>query len=131
MADISTHLQSAETVIAVVGATDTPWKYGGKIYCDLKAKGFKVWAVNPNRSSVDGDPTYPDLASVPGDIDIVDVVVPPEIGERIVADAAELGLSHVWFQPGAESRSVIELAEEAGLDVIHHQCIMVQAGRVG
>lgn len=131
MTDVAAHLESADTVIAVVGATDTPWKYGGKIYCDLKAKGFQVRAVNPNRDSVDGDPTYPNLGAVPGEIDIVDVVVPADVGERIVADAAELGLTHIWFQPGAESPRVIGLAEEAGLDVIHHQCIMVQAGRVG
>jgi predicted CoA-binding protein len=130
VADIAQHLRKADTVIAVVGATDTPWKYGGKIYCDLKTKGFQVRAVNPNRDSVDGDPTYPDLASVPDDIDIVDLVVPPDICERIVADAGELGLTHVWFQPGAESPAVIEQAEAAGLDVIHHQCIMVRAGRV-
>lgn len=131
MADIATHLRSADTVIAVVGATDTPWKYGGKIYRDLKMKGFQVRAINPNRDSVDGDPTYPNLASVPGTIDIVDVVVPPATCERIVAEAAELGLTHIWFQPGAESRQVIDQAEAADLDVIHHQCIMVQAGRVG
>ncbi len=130
MADIAEHLESADTVIAVVGATDTPWKYGGKIYCDLKAKGFQVRAVNPNRDSVDGDPTYPNLASVPGEIDIVDVVVPPDVAERIVADAAELELTHIWFQPGAESQRVIDQAEAAGLDVIHHECIMVRAGRV-
>jgi predicted CoA-binding protein len=131
MADIAEHLESANTVIAVVGATDTPWKYGGKIYRDLKAKGFLVRAVNPNRNSVDGDPAYPDLASVPDEIDIVDVVVPPDVAERIVVDAAELGLTHIWFQPGAESQRVIEQARAAGLDVIHHQCIMVRAGRVG
>jgi predicted CoA-binding protein len=131
MAELTDHLESADTVIAVVGATDTPWKYGGKIYCDLKAKGFQVRAVNPNRDSVDGDPTFPDLAAVPDDIDIVDVVVPPDVGERIVADAAALGLTHIWFQPGAESQRVIEQAKAAGLDVIHHQCIMVRAGRVG
>lgn len=131
MPDISEHLRRSNTVIAVVGATDTPWKYGGKIYCDLKAKGFQVRAVNPNRDSVDGDPTYPDLAAVPDEIDIVDLVVPPEIGEQIVADAAELGLTHIWFQPGADSLEVIEQAEAAGLDVVHHQCIMVRAGRVG
>ena len=130
MADIAQHLRKADTVIAVVGATDTPWKYGGKIYCDLKTKGFQVRAVNPNRDSVDGDPTYPDLASVPDDIDIVDLVVPPDVCEGIIADAAELGLTHVWFQPGAESPDVIEQAEAAGLEVIHHQCIMVRAGRV-
>ena len=131
MAEITEHLESADTVIAVVGATDTPWKYGGKIYCDLKTKGFQVRAVNTNRDSVDCDPTYPNLAAVPDRIDIVDVVVPPDVGETIVADAAELGLTHIWFQPGAESQRAIDQAEAAGLEVIHHQCIMVRARRVG
>jgi predicted CoA-binding protein len=131
MTSIEEHLRSSDTVIAVVGATDSPWKYGRRIYCDLKSKGFRVRAVNPNRETVDGDPAYPDLASVPGRIDIVDLVVPPDVGHQIVADMAELGLAHVWFQPGAESTSLIAKAEAAGLDVIHHQCIMVRAAKLG
>ena len=30
------------TYLAVVGATDDPAKFGGRIYRDLKAKGFRV-----------------------------------------------------------------------------------------
>lgn len=131
MSSIGDHIASAETVIAVVGATDNPAKFGGRIYCDLKAKGFQVRAVNPNRSTVDGDVSYPDLASVPGDIDIVDLVVPSQVGHSIVAQMAELGLRHVWLQPGAESESLIRAAESAQLDVTHHACIMVEAGMVG
>ena len=127
MTDVSDLLRSKETSIAVVGATDARWKYGGRIYCDLKAKGFTVWPVNPNRETVDGDTCYPDLASVPADIDIVDVVVPADVGMTIVDQMADLGLPLVWFQPGAESRELIDHARDAGLDVIHHRCIMIEA----
>lgn len=131
MSSIVDHLESPETVIAVVGATDNPAKFGGRIYCDLKAKGFEVRAVNPNRETVDGDVCFPDLASVPDDIDIVDMVVPSDVGHRIVDQMVDLGLRHVWLQPGAESPELIEAAETAGLDVTHHSCIMIEAGRVG
>lgn len=127
MSDVGKLLRSKDTSIAVIGATDSKWKYGGRIYCDLKAKGFTVWPVNPNRETVDGDLAYPDLASVPGEIDIVDVVVPSDVGTTIVDQMADLGLPLVWFQPGAESSGLIEHARDLGLDVIHHRCIMVEA----
>ena len=130
MSNVQDHLRSADTVIAVVGATDDPAKFGGRIYCDLKAKGFQVRAVNPNRATVDGDISYPTLASVPDNIDIVDVVVPPHVGHSIVEQMSESGLRHLWLQPGAESQSLIEAAEAAQLDVTHHACIMIDAGNV-
>ncbi|NIQ54637.1 MAG: CoA-binding protein, partial [Gemmatimonadetes bacterium] len=51
--------------MAVVGATDSPDKYGGIIYRDLKRRGFRVFAVNPGRETVDGDPAYAGLADLP------------------------------------------------------------------
>ena len=126
MTDTRALLASKDTTIAVIGATDSKWKYGGRIYCDLKAKGYDVWPVNPNRETVDGDRAYPDLAAVPAEIDVVDVVVPSDVGMTIVDQMAELGLDLIWLQPGAESPELIDHAKEAGLEVIHHRCIMVE-----
>lgn len=126
MTDTRQLLASKGATIAVIGATDSEWKYGGRIYRDLKAKGYDVWPVNPNRETVDGDKAYPDLASVPADIDLVDVVVPSDVGMTIVDQMAELGLDVIWLQPGAESPELIAHADEAGLEVIHHRCIMVE-----
>ena len=123
-------LTSPDTVIAVVGATDSPGKYGGIIYRDLKRKGFQVRAVNPNRATVAGDPAYPNLASVPDEIDIVDMVVSPQDGDSVLAEAIELGLPRIWFQPGSESRTLTTRSEEAGLETISHACIMVVARNV-
>ena len=126
MTDVRDLLDSTDTSIAVIGATDSPGKYGGRIYRDLKRKGYRVWPVNPNRETVDGDPAYADLASVPDEIDLVDVVVPPDVGMTIVDQMSRLGLDLVWLQPGAESQVLIGRAEAAGLDVIHNRCIMVE-----
>lgn len=130
MSELEEHLGRADTVIAVVGATDTRGKYGGIIYRDLKRKGFTVRAINPNRATVDGDPSFPDLGSVPGPIDIVDVVVPPEVGHQAVSDAATLEVDHVWLQPGAESDELINEARSLGLEITHHDCIMVRTSEV-
>lgn len=114
-------------LIAVVGATDNPSKFGGRIYRDLKRKGYRVAAVNPGRSSVDGDAAYPDLASLPERPSIIDVVVPPRIGLEIARQASAIGLDSLWFQPGAESPQLKAFLDSSGLTYSFHVCIMVQA----
>lgn len=127
MTDLSALLADDDTSVAVVGATDVPSKYGSVIYRDLKRKGFKVFAVNPNRDTVDGDPAYDTLADLPEAPDIVDLVLPADKGVEVVRRALELGYDRVWVQPGAESPELLTLLQESGADYIAHACIMVQS----
>lgn len=120
-------LKDRNTLIAVIGATDSPGKYGGVIYRDLKKRGYRVVAVNPNRSTVDGDPSHPDLASLPERPDIVNVVVPRHEGRTVVDQWAELGGTSIWFQPGSQDRALVQQALDAGMDVVDGDCIMVVA----
>lgn len=112
-------------IIAVVGATDTPGKYGGRIYRDLKSKGFTVYPVHPSAPTVDGDPAYRSVADLPEPPDIVDLVVPHEIGARVVGRLDD-PLPFVWVQPGAEGDALAEmLAERGAPHVADGSCIMV------
>lgn len=115
-----------ERVWAVVGASEDTSKYGNRIYRDLKQAGYEVYGVNPNATSVDGDPVYPTLADLPVKPSVVDVVVPSWVGRRIADEAAQHGIGIFWLQPGAESDELIEHATSLGLDVIHHHCAMVE-----
>ena len=65
MKDIIELLDKPGATVAIVGATDNPSKYGSVIYRDLKLKGFTVYSVNPNRSTVDGDPAFKRLEDIP------------------------------------------------------------------
>ena len=120
-------LDGGDPLIAVVGATDDPSKYGATIYRDLKHKGFRVVAVNPNRETVDGDPSYPSLAELPADPDIVNIVVPPDQTYRVVQRSRELGFMRVWLQPGAEDRRVLRYLQEHDFDFLANTCIMVHS----
>ena len=127
MNDIATLLNRDDTTIAVVGATDDPSKYGSVIYRDLKRKGFTVYPVNPNRDTVDGDPTYPSLAHLPANPTIVNVVVPPTATLNVLRKARELGLTNVWVQPGAESPEVMAYLNENDFNYLANACIMVRS----
>jgi uncharacterized protein len=123
-------LSDPSTVVAVVGATDSPGKYGGIIYRDLRGRGHRVVAVNPNRDSVAGDPAYPSLGVLPERPGIVNLVVPPRVGTKVVDEWVSLGGESVWFQPGAYDRALIQRAVDAGLDAIEGDCIMVVSRRL-
>ncbi|MDP3983439.1 MAG: CoA-binding protein [Acidimicrobiia bacterium] len=131
MTDFLELLAAPDTTVAVVGASDNMAKYGAIIYRDLKARGFPVFPVNPNRTTVDGDPAYPNLATLPEEPTIIDMVIPADIGLSVLEEADRLGYRRVWFQPGSESAELLRYAQERGFDLLHDACIMVVAGSVG
>ena len=87
---VSSRLELPDPLIAVVGATDRPGKFGGKIYRNLKGKGYRVVAVNPGRATVDGDEAFGSIADLPEPPDIVNIVVPPPRTLRVLDDVAEI-----------------------------------------
>ncbi len=130
MNDLISMLDDAGTVIAVVGATDNPAKYGSVIYRDMKRKGYRVLGVNPNRETVDGDKAYPDLTSLPEPPDIIDLVVPGWIGIDVAREALELGHKGVWVQPGADSPQLVDFLQQNGFNYLADACIMVESRRM-
>ncbi len=126
MKDLIVLLGEPNPTVAVVGASDNPSKYGNVIYRDLRRKGFVVFAVNPNRTHVAGDETFPSLRALPDRPTIVDIVVPPAIGAKVLRECLDLGLINVWLQPGAESPDNLAFLQERGFNYIADACIMVQ-----
>ena len=80
------------STVAVVGCSDNPARDSLRIAKLLKSRGFKVIPVNPQldadalRSAL-GEKCYPDLASIPEPIEMVDVFRRSEFVPEIVEDA--------------------------------------------
>jgi len=117
----------AQETLAVVGASNDRRKYGNTVYRDMRAKGYSVIPVNPTAETIEGDKCYPDLASLPSKPDGVILVVPPPVTEKVVEQAADLGIERIWMQEGAESEKAIQTCRDRGISVIHGVCVMVQA----
>jgi len=124
---VSARLNSADPLIAIVGATDHPSKYGGIIYRDLKRKGYRVVPINPLRSTVDGDRCFASLGELDENPDIVNMVVPPVRTLRLLDDIAALDDAVVWIQPGAADAAVRARVIELGIPSLIDACIMVEA----
>lgn len=111
---------------AVVGATNNKDKFGYKIFKVMLEAGLEVYPINTGLTEILGKTCYPKLADLPIRPEAVNLVVPPRIGEIILCECAELGIKNIWLQPGADTPQVVQKAEQLGLSVVHHACIMVE-----
>jgi uncharacterized protein len=117
----------SQPVLAVVGASRDPKKFGNSIYRELKNKGYRVFPVNPHAETVDGDLCYPNLAALPETPGGIVLVVPPAETEKIVRQASAAKISRVWLQRGAESPEAISYCAANGIQVISGECILMFA----
>jgi hypothetical protein len=117
----------AQKNIAVVGVSRKKTKFGNAIYRELKQKGYNVIPVNPNMKFFEGDNCYPDLISVPVQVDAVVINVPPMQTEKVVREANEAGIKKVWLQQGSQSDEAINYCEENEIDFVSNECILMFA----
>ena len=110
--------------IAVVGHSDDPARDSHRVGRYLAAHGYEVFPVNPNARSTPALKFYPDLASVPGPIDIVDIFRRPEAIPEVVDQAIRAGARVVWMQEGLAHNAAADRARAAGLKVVMDRCIM-------
>ena len=110
---------------AVVGVSADAEKYGHRVFATLLNAGYEVMGVNPKNGVILGRQIYRSLAGLPVKPEVVDIVVPPTITESIVKQCADLGITRVWMQPGAESEAAIEFCREHSIEVVWGECAMV------
>lgn len=100
---------------AVVGATNKEDKYGYKIVKKLEEHNYNVYPINPSLEEIDGIKVYDKLSEIEDDIDVVDIVVNPQIGKHVIKEVNRLGIEYVWLQPGTRSDEIRDFAEENGI----------------
>jgi predicted CoA-binding protein len=109
--------------IAVVGASNDLVKPAGYVTAYLIERGLRVIPVNPTETEVQGEKSYPDLASVPEPVEVVDIFRRSEDVPPVVDDAIAIGAKAVWLQSGIVNHEAAAKAREAGLDVVQDRCI--------
>ena len=131
MQDVEQAIESflSGSPFAVAGASSDRAKYGNKVLRCYFQNGRKAHPLNPRELEIEGHAVYPDLVSLPEAVHGLSIITPPPVTERLVEQAAEAGIKHVWMQPGAESPLAVERARELGLNCIAGgPCLLVVLG---
>jgi predicted CoA-binding protein len=115
--------------IAVAGVSRTPNQPANAIYRKLKSAGHEVFAVNPNATEVEGEPCYPDIASLPGPIDGVVIATHPDAAVEVVRQCADRGIGRVWFHrsfgQGSVSDEAVAECQVRNIEAIVGGCPMM------
>ena len=125
--------------IAVVGLSSDPARPSNDVAAYLQRAGYRIIPVNPNETTVLGEPARASLreparrepSSVAGEpIDVVCIFrrsseVAPHVDEAIA-----VGAGVIWMQDGVIDRAAARRAREAGLVVVMDRCMLRDHARL-
>ena len=118
-------LENKNNLIALVGASNNPKKYGNKILLDLVSKGYNVVPINSKEDTIAGTKSYKNILDLKEPPSIINFVVPPSVGLQITKELVENNYDNFWYQPGAESYEISSYLSKNNKNFIDDKCIMV------
>ena len=118
--------------IALVGASPNWNRPSYFVMRYLQRKGYRVIPVNPRAldAPILGERAYPDLESVPVQIDVVDVFRRPEEVPAIAQSAIAIGARVLWLQLGIRNDEAATVGGLTGLTVVQDRCMKIEYGRL-
>jgi predicted CoA-binding protein len=127
--EIKEILENSKT-IAVVGLSDNPERDSYRVGKYMKDHGYTVIPVNPVKTEILGEKSYPDLSSIPSRVDIVDIFRNIEAIPGIVEEAIKIRAKVVWMQLGLAHNESARKAREAGLAVVQSKCLKIEHAKL-
>jgi len=110
--------------IAVVGASPNPQRPSHWISKFLRNSGFIIVPVNPGHDKLFGLTCYPDVESIPEDVDVVNIFRRSDQVLPIVKGTLlKQGVKLIWMQDNVYNEEAAALAETAGVAVVMNDCI--------
>jgi predicted CoA-binding protein len=120
--------------IVVAGVSRSGRAPANAIFRRLRACGHEVVPVNPHASELEGVPSYPTLAAVPGEFHGVLIATHPSVGAALVREAAARGVRRIWFHrsfgAGSVSPEALDACRALGIFPIVGGCPLMYCGPV-
>lgn len=112
--------------IAVAGVSRQAHAAANAVFRKLRDCGYEVFPVNPNAEEVEDVRCYPDVPSVPGEVDGVVIATHPRVSASVVSQCEEHGVRRVWFHrsfgAGSVSDEAVRECRTLGIDCIVGGC---------
>ncbi len=120
------HLLQQSKTVAIVGISNKEDRASYQVAKWLQQNShFTLFFVNPVIDDVLGQKTYPSLAEIPEQIDIVDVFRKAEDCPSVLEKAIAIGAKSIWLQLGITNDEVASKGLETGMQVVMDRCIKV------
>jgi len=111
--------------IAVVGLSAESDRPSYRVAKYLQDHGYRIVPVNPKYPEILGEKSYPDLASIPFAVDMVDVFRKAQDCVPVAQQAVAIGAKVLWLQLGVVNDEARQIAQAAGLTVVMDRCVKI------
>ncbi|NOX48972.1 MAG: CoA-binding protein [Gammaproteobacteria bacterium] len=119
----------AKKHIAVVGLSSNELRASHFVGYYLMRNGYEITPVNPRETEIFGKKCYPDLATIPHPIDVVNVFRDPKAVPEIAQQAVAIEAKYLWLQFGVISPESVAIAEAGDIKCIVDKCIKIEHAR--
>ncbi|MGA2192477.1 MAG: acetate--CoA ligase alpha subunit, partial [Nitrospirota bacterium] len=129
--------------VAVVGASKDPQKVGYSILKNLRDNGYegKLFPVNPNAKKILGLKCYPDLISIPDEVDLAVITIPRNFVIDVIKSCgkkkirAAIIITAGFKETGEEGHVIeeqlLEVAALSGVRILGPNCLGLINTRTG
>ena len=120
---------------ALVGATDHPTSFGGRVFQTIAGFGFpgKLYPVNPRLKAINGLPCFPSIKDLPEVPDHVGIIVSAQRVFDILDDCAAIGVPFATVYTGGFAESgtdegrerqarLVAFARRSGMRIMGPNC---------
>ena len=127
-----TSLQSIQAFLepkelAIAGVSRNPKKFGRSVYEHLKENGYRLYPVNPNADTIDGEFCYTSIDDLPSSVDRIFIVTPPGKTTESVKQSLDKGIQNIWIQQRSDTPEALELMADQDVNLIYNKCIFMFA----
>ena len=120
--------------IAVAGVSRGGDTAANGIFRKLRDCGYDVVPVNPNATQLEGVACYPDVGSVPGELDGIVIATHPGVSANVARQAIGRGVRRIWFHrsfgEGSVSPEAVDACARGGVTPIVGGCPLMYCGPV-
>ena len=118
--------------IALVGASDKPWRPSHGVFRHLLDRGYDVIPVNPMLAGkhIHGRTVVASLTEA-APLEMVDVFRASQHVSSLVDQAIHLGAKVIWMQLGVVDQTAAARARAAGITVVMDRCPVIEERRLG
>ena len=120
------HTRDQVKTIAVVGLSPKPHRASHQVALYLQQQGYQIIPVHPQHETILGLTCYPNLASIPMDIDMVDCFRSSESMPTLADEVIAKGAKVMWMQLGIYHADAAATARAAGITVVMDRCPIIE-----
>ncbi len=127
--------------VAIVGASKDEWKSGGMFINSMLKDSYAgaIYPINQKESDIMGLKCFPDVSSIPGEVDLAVLAIPASSIPEAMQDCARkhvkfavvhsVGFSEMGDEGREAENRIIAIAREGGVRVIGPNCMGVFTSR--